>query len=486
MEKHKPWIEKVREYLKASLAPVPHELNEIDWKLSLSENNQRIAQHISAFANQRGGGFFTFGLDPSGKVRGIDQKEAEKIICKLANISRDALEPPQKIDHHIESSFEAPILMIHIPESPHKPVHLRGKGIEFSYIRSGGQTRKMSRQEIANAILHSQQIHFEELEALPCNGPTILNLLNCGKFFHLLNITTTGTQEAIIDQLINHKLVYRKETGFSITNLGAIMAAKDLTQFPEKERFSIRVIKYRGASRVETLVEKEFKEGYGVGFQELIRQIMDQLPTSEIIQEALRKNAPIYPEITIRELVANALIHRDFSIMGTHPMVEIFSDRIEIMNPGTLLPTVSIDRIIDSAPESRNEILASLMRRMGICEERGSGIDKALFAIEVYGMPPIEFINGPNMFKAVLYSPRTFKSMSPNERLRACYQHCCLKYVSGERMTNTTFRKRLGLKDNQYSIAWRVIDSAIEQGLIKLTDLKSRSRKYASYVPFWA
>lgn len=150
------------------------------------------------------------------------------------------------------------------------------------------------------------------------------------------------------------------------------------------------------------------------------------------------------------------------------------------------MPTVTLDRIIDSAPESRNEIFASLMRRMGICEERGSGIDKALFAIEVFGLPPIDFINGPNMFKAILFSPKKFKQMSPNEHLRACYQHCCLKYVSGDRMTNTFFRQRLGLKDGQYTLAWRVIDAAMDQGLIKLYDSKGKSRKYASYVPHWA
>lgn len=486
MEQQKPWIEKAREYFRASLLPVPHELNELDWKLTLSEDNQRIAQHLSAFANQTGGGFFVFGVSPAGDIHGMNKTDAEGIIRKLANTARDGVEPPQRIDHFVDTLSGHNLLMIYIPESPQKPVHLRGKGIEFSYLRSGGQTRKMSRQEIANSILLSRQVRFEELEALSCDAATIMEFLDHKSLFQLLHISSMGSHEAVIDQLVNHKMVYRKNIGFSITNLGVIAAAKDFSQFPGKERFSVRVIKYRGTSRIETQVEKEFREGYGTGFQDLIRYVMEQLPTSEIIKDALRKDVPVYPEITLRELVANALIHRDFSITGTHPMIEIFADRIEIVNPGNLLPAVTIDRIIDIAPESRNEIFASLMRRMGICEERGSGIDKALFAIEIYGLPPIEFLEGPNMFKAILYSPRSFKKMTPAERLRACYQHCCLKHVSGERMTNTTFRKRLGLKDSQYTLAWRVIDSAIDQGLIKSHEPKGRTRKYASYVPFWA
>ena len=168
-------------------------------------------------------------------------------------------------------------------------------------------------------------------------------------------------------------------------------------------------------------------------------------------------------------------------------MVEIFSDGMEISNRGALLPSVKIERLIDASPESRNELFAALMRRMGICEERGSGIDKALFAVEVFGLPPVKFVNGPNAFKAILYNPKSFKQMSQEERLNACLQHCCIRYyVASDPMTNASFRKRLGLKDSQYTLAWKVIDSAIEKKWIKPRDLNSKSRKYASYIPYWA
>lgn len=466
--------------------PVPHELNELDWKLTLSSDSERIAEHLSAFANHPGGGYLAFGIEPTGKVVGISPQDASGIVGRLGSLVRDALEPPQRIDHAVEPFADSSILLIHVPESPQKPVHVRGKGIEHSYIRSGGQTRKMSRQEIANAVLISRQVRYEELEALTCQESEVLQLLDHEGFARLLSLPSGESETTIIEQLVNHRAVYRSESRYSITNLGAIAAARDLTQFPGKERFPVRVIKYRGPSRVEAEAEKEFLQGYGVGFQGLIRYIMGQLPTSEIIRDALRENVPVYPEITIRELVANALIHRDFSLTGMNPMVEIFSDRMEIANPGMLLPSVKIERLIDSAPDSRNELFASLMRRMRICEERGSGIDKALFYIEVYGLPPIEFVEGSNVFKAVLHSPKRFQQMLSEERLNACYQHCCLRYVSGQPMTNASFRKRMGLKDTQYTLAWRVIDAAMERKLVKPRDTKNQSRKYAAYVPFWA
>src|SRR5262249_34938242 len=145
----------------------------------------------------------------------------------------------------------------------------------------------------------------------------------------------------------------------------------------------------------------------------------------------------IYPEIALREILANALIHQDFTVTGAGPMVEIFDDRIEISNPGGLLPSKRLDRLIGTQPESRNEKLARSFRRYKICEERGSGLIKAGLQVELYGLPPIEFNAGTSFFKVALYSPRTFPQMSARERLQACYQHAILNYYSGSAMTNT-------------------------------------------------
>src|SRR3989338_2081912 len=378
----KQWITRAKNHLQASLSPVPHELNELDWKLKLSEDNERLTHHLSAFANQREGGYFAFGVDPDGRPVGVSSDQTKEIVGRLGNIARDWLEPPQRIDHAVETIDGIAVLFVHVFESTQKPVHVRGQGMEESYIRSGGQTRKMSRQEIAQAVLASRQIRYEELEALGCSESDVLALLDYERLLPLLGVPVAQTPEGVLEEFVNQKMVYRHNGHYSITNLGAIAEARDLTKFPGKERFPVRVIKYRSTSRIETEVEREFVQGYGVVFQEFIRYIMGQLPTSEVIQDALRRNVPMYPEITVRELVANALVHRNFSLTGSHPMIEIFVDRMEIANPGGLLPSVKIDRLIGAAPESRNELFAALMRRMGNCEERGSGIVKALFAVE--------------------------------------------------------------------------------------------------------
>lgn len=165
------------------------------------------------------------------------------------------------------------------------------------------------------------------------------------------------------------------------------------------------------------------------------------------------------------------------------PMVEIFSDRIEISNSGT--PLVIPDRFID-AYLSRNEKLADSMRRMGFCEEKGSGLDKVIFYNELFQLPPVNIVVAENRTRVTIFSYKILNDLDKKEKIKACYQHACLKYVSNEKMTNQTLRNRFKIENHNYSVASRIIRDALEAGVIKEDDPESKSRKYASYIPFWA
>ncbi len=128
------------------------------------------------------------------------------------------------------------------------------------------------------------------------------------------------------------------------------------------------------------------------------------------------------------------------TITGSVPMIEIFDDRIEITNPGH--PLVRTERFIDAPPRSRNEALAALMRRMNICEERGSGIDKVIEAVELYQLPPPDFRAEDQHTRAVLYAPRDFAHMTAAERVRACSSTPYCAGCRANRTTNTSLRTR--------------------------------------------
>ncbi len=312
--------------------------------------------------------------------------------------------------------------------------------------------------------------------------------MNCPAYFDLLKVPTADGRDATLEALERDKLIGPCDAGgFNITNLGAILLAKDLGDFPVLRRKALRVIEYRGTGRLDTLREHEGTEGHAAGFRESMDHIHARLPTHEENGRAFQRTVPEFPPLAVRELVANAPIHQDFSMTGTGPMVEIFEGRVEVTNPGE--PLTEPARFLDSQPISRNEPLASLMRRFDICEERGSGIDKVVAEIERFQLPAPIF-EAPHRFtRATLFGPKPLAKMDRSERVRACYLHACLKHVNRDFLTNASLRKRFDIKAatsaSTASIASRYIREAVEAGYIKPLDARA-GRRRMSYVPSWA
>ena len=211
--------------------------------------------------------------------------------------------------------------------------------------------------------------------------------------------------------------------------------------------------------------------------------INNLLPRNEVIGQALRRNVPMYPELAVRELVVNAIIHQDFSMTGIGTTVEIFSDRMEITNAGK--PLVNPDRFLDSPPRSRNEALASFMRRIGICEERGSGVDKVVFETELYQLHAPLFEKHDYATRAILFAYKPFNDMDQTDKNRACYLHACLRYVQRDYMTNSSLRERFGIESQNSATVSRIIRDTLRAGLIKPYD-PEQGRKHARYLPIWA
>lgn len=483
------WTEKAKNYLDKSLGKVSIEPNEIDWKESLSTNNKKLSCHISAFANLPGGGFLVFGInDKTTEINDINRGDAKMIVEKLSSLCRDSVEPLVKIEHSIETYREKELLFIHIVESSIKPVHLSHGSIEDSYIRSGGTTRKASRHEIAGMLLNSKIPSWEELQASKLlNEMEVISLLDYSKILELLEKPTPSGIDEILKWLEEEKMIINIEgKGYYITNFGAISAAKDLSKFDSLTRKAIRLIKYEGKNKSGKSKEFPGNKGYAIGFESLIQFTQGLLEDSEIIKNALRVKTSVYPEKALRELIANTLIHQDFTIRGAGPMIEIFEDRIVFTNPGKLLPTKKIDRLIRTTPESRNEILAKAFRLYNICEERGSGFEKAVIAIELYGLPPLKFEELENSFRVTMYAPKEYADMSKEERIEACYQHSVIEYYGSGGFNNSSLRKRFGMHDKQAAQISLLIKQAIEAGKIKPKEEGNVSKKFSQYVPYWA
>jgi ATP-dependent DNA helicase RecG len=290
------------------------------------------------------------------------------------------------------------------------------------------------------------------------------------------------SRNSTIDQLIKLGLLIDDRQGrLDITNLFALLAAKNLSAIPSVARKAPRVIEYKRVKKLDAVGDVIGQLGYAIGFKKLLHHVMNRMPHEEIMITGVRQNKFPIPEIAAREIIANALIHQDFTQPG-HPTIEVFKDKVQITNPG--VPLVDPTRFIDAPSKSRNEKLAAMMRRLGLCEERGSGIDRALEAIEQEALPAPLFREVEGSTVAILYRPGSFAEMSKEARIRACYQHACLRFESNEPMSNASFRKRLGLPDSQYPQASLVIRDAIEKKWIRPLD-EDQPNRNARYVPFY-
>jgi ATP-dependent DNA helicase RecG len=208
---------------------------------------------------------------------------------------------------------------------------------------------------------------------------------------------------------------------------------------------------------------------------------MDALPKTEKFDNGVRRLLSSYSDIAIREIVANAVIHQDLTISGSGPMIEIYQDRLEVINPGNSL--INRDRMIDER-KSRNEKLAKAMRDLGFCEERGGGIDKAIIHIEEMYLPAPQFFASENSMRVVLFGPKTFSELSKADKIWSCFCHCVVRWLRHNYMNNTSLRERFSLPDSEYQAVSTVISDARKEGKIALAD-ETQTNRYARYIPYW-
>ena len=471
------------------LCALPAETSWVEFKHNIADGNV-IGTRISALSN----GARLADKHTAYMIWGVED-ETHRIVGTTFNPSVEkAKNQPlemwlsQHLSPRIFFQFkelivdEKRIVVLEIPAATTSPVEFD----RTAYIRVGSATPRLSdHTERLKALWTKLQPFAWETAAAKeyVQGDQVLKLLDYPAYFRLLDRPLPDNRDGIFEQLTSDKLIEPDVGGrWNITNLGAILFGMQLDQFERLSRKAMRIMMYGGTSRADAVVNRrDGQRGYASGFEGILTFINGLLPRNEHIGQALRAETPVYPEIALRELVANALIHQDMTITGTGPMVEIFSDRIEITNPGR--PLIDPQRFIDMPPRSRNEALASLMRRMRICEEQGSGVDKVVTAVEVFQLPAPDFrVDGENT-KAVLLAPRSFADMTAPERVRACYQHAVLKFFSGGKLTNSSLRARLGIAEQNAAQVTRIINEARDSGLIKLADPDSPR---AGYLPFWA
>lgn len=486
-------IQRSQEYLIAlvkELLKYPKETEWLEFKLN-KKDPEEIGEYISALSNSaailgKTNAYLIWGIEDSSHTivgtkfspptEKVGNEELESWLLRFLN---------PKINFRFWEILVdgKKVVVLEIEKAFRHPVQFKAQ----EFIRIGSYKKKLKdfREKERELWRLLDNIPFEKrIAADNLKEEEILQFIDYPTYFDLTKQPLPDARITILKSLQADDMISRTDAGtWGITNLGAILFAKKIENFSALKRKSIRIIQYSGNNKLDTIKEQESSKGYASDFEFLVSYINNLIPVNEVIEKATRKTVPLYPMLALRELLANAIIHQDFFVNGTGALVEVFKNRIEITNPGK--PLVDTQRFLDSPPRSRNEILASFMRRIGFCEERGSGIDKVVYQTEIYQLPAPIFETSADNTHIILFAPRSLNTMEKVDKIRACYLHSCLKYVLHEKMTNASLRERFGIEERNSATVSRIIKDALDANMIKIYDSNS-SKKFIRYIPFWA
>ena len=455
-------------------------------------NPERIGEYISALSNSallsdHPFGYLIWGIDDSThEVVGTSFNPgiAKKGNLELLNWLALQIVPRIVIDFiELDGWNGKHVVVLEIPAASSAPVRFHGT----EYIRVGSNIQELSKYPEYERELWRRFDRFPAEMRIAKSGLRVGNLnefLVFDAYFIMQDLPMPLSIEGMVDRFIEEKFIIKADNGtYSITVLGALLFARNLLDFPSIASKAIRVISYSRDSRIEALSDVTAKEGYAISFDQICNRIYDIIRVPEVIRGGRREEPMLFPAVSIRELVGNLLIHQDLSIAGSGPLVELFPSRIEGSNPGALL--VPRDRIIDAPPRVRNEALAAFLRRIRICEERGSGFDRMEEGMASMHLPSPLVESGFDFTRVKLLRYDDFSSWMNEDRIRTCYISTCLKYIESVPVSNAILRERFGIDEKNSAVVSRIVKEAIDDNRIKLLDA-STGPKSRRYVPYWA
>lgn len=350
-------------------------------------------------------------------------------------------------------------------------------------MRAGESLEPMSEDMLKSIIAEGGPSFLERPASEVLTDAEVIAQLDVQSYFDLRKAPMPATRPEILKTLVNRGMIATEASGYVVTNMGALLFAKDIELFPSIAHKAARVVVYEGITKSKVKDGKDIlgKLGYVAGFERMMTYIQNELPGEEDYLSGARNVTYAYPKRAIRELVGNALVHQDLNENGSSVKVEIYSDRIEISNPG--LPVLDVERFIDE-DQSRNLQLAAEMRRFNLYEGRGQGIDEVVSLIELHQLPPYAVRLGTRQTTVVLSRYRPLKELTQEEKLSAVYQHCVLRYVTNRITNNESIRERFKIDTKNAAVATRLLGDAVKADKIRLVDPAAGYRSWR-YVPTW-
>ena len=375
----------------------------IEYKVEMPKKSEKYMKTVVAFANGRGGRI-VFGVDDKTlNIVGMNPDTIFQTMDSITNAISDSCEPKIYPDVTLQSIDDKTIIVVEIHPGPMRPYYIKNKGlVDGTYVRVAGTSRHAEGYMLKELILEGQNRYFdnEPCEYLEINEDDIKDLCDKMKKIAIENTWNDEEKAAIRDVTKNILITWgilKEDNGKIIpTNAYALLTGKMQIQ-P-----TIQCAVFKGKTRAYFVDRREFSGPIQDQVQLAFQYVLEKINMGMQIKGIYRQDVYELPINSVRELIANAVAHRNYLEPG-NIQVAIFDDRLEVTSPGMLLNTVSIKKMIEGYSRLRNPAIANAFAYMKIIEKWGTGIPRILRECKEYGLKKPELIDFDGDFRVNMY-----------------------------------------------------------------------------------
>lgn len=443
----------------------------IEFKESVSDS---LARELVAFANSEGGRIY-IGVADDKAIKGVTINN--RLLSQVQDIARNC-DPPLAVNVVPFKHKGHDLLMVDVPGGDKKPY---GCGAGY-FLRTGPNSQKMNRDQLLLFLRGIGEVRFDEAPCGDFNYPVDFSVAAFKEFLFAAKITSKNIPRE--DLLVNLGLAARRGKKLAVNNASVLFFAKNPRRFHLQSR--ITCLLFHGTTKARILDRKDFDGGLVANVEGAMTFLHQHIPVRYEIVGFNRTDIPAIPEAATREALLNAVIHRDYFERGGVVMVEMFQDRLQITNPGGLLPGFRVEDLgWFSLP--RNPLIADLFLRMGYVERAGSGIVRIREAISKAGLDAPLFES--NLFFTITFPLPETPGHIPERRLGAVegtksalsrHQVEILRLCENP-MPLTELMAALGRSDRT-KFRKGLLNPLVSEGLIALTLPEKPRSRFQKYV----
>lgn len=357
---------------------------------------ERLAREVVAFANGIGGKII-LGVSDRGKIVGVTKRNTEEWVMNICrNNCRPAIVPTSFEEIKVKSKR---IAILTITRGVDKPYETGDR----CYVRVGTTVRQATREERGRLYLASGTFYYD---TFPVAGTSMgdLDPEKTRDYFAAYRSLDTSTLGAKLEKLLVNTQLMREQDGSIVATVaGILLFGRDTASVMPQS--GITAVKFPGNTMdYDTEDRKEIEGTLPELVEEALRFVKRNTKTRSRMKGARRVDKDDYPGESVREVLVNGLVHRDYSVAGSRIRLFIYSDRFELRTPGPLPNTVDIEKIKAGCSYCRNPVLARFMQNYGYIERFGLGIPvKVIQRMMEYGSPEPEFEEIAGEFRVTLY-----------------------------------------------------------------------------------